>query len=534
MHKNRIFWKNPVFSDSHIQEWQSPAHSEKKQNMNIPKPPAGSLRIMEMIRGILVIADTQGTILWLRSFLQKIPDRFFSSFTGKKWNEVFVSAPSSGPLRFEEIIRFSPKEKISCVNCLPVGEKEFCFLQWHLRFVRSKAGTSGYILGAGQDITERIQNEEELHREHAALLQRNRELSCLYGIAQIMGNPELDFSGKLQRLVLIIPQAFRFPEIASVRIRLDQRSFSSPFYNKNHLIHVLSERILINGKQRGMISAVYSQEPYPPKPGEPVFLKEEQNLLRTIAKQLAMILEKKQSDIRKKELENQLHHADRLAKVGQLSAGLAHEINNPLNSILGFAQLAAKTEGLPEQVAKDLEKIVKSALHAREIIKKLMLFSRQMPRQEKAVSLSAVTEEGLYFIEHICTKGSVTVIRELAADLPEITADPSQLNQMLMNLVMNAVHAMPAGGTLTVKTCREAKHVCLIVRDTGIGMDRKTLRHIFLPFFTTKDVDQGTGLGLSVVHGIVEAHGASVHVESYPGKGSAFTIRFPLRLSEFA
>ncbi len=496
--------------------------------MNIPKAPADSLRIMEMIRGILLIADTQGTILWLRSFLHNVPESFFSSFAGKNWNEVFVSAPSSGSLHFEEIIQSSPKEKISCVNCLPVGKEEFCFLEWHFHFVKARAGKSGHILAAGQDITEQIQNEEELRREHAALIQRNRELSCMYGIAQIMGNPELDFSGKLERIVRILPQAFRFPEMASIRIRLDQRTFSSPFYDKNHLFDVLNERILINGKQRGMISAVYSQEPYPAKPGEPVFLKEEQNLLRTIAKQLALILDKKEGDIRKAELENQLHHADRLAKVGQLSAGLAHEINNPLNSILGFAQLAAKTDGLPDPVAKDLEKIVKSALHAREIIKKLMLFSRQMPRQEKAVSLSAVAEEGLYFIEHICTKGHVKVIRELANDLPEITADPSQLNQVMMNLVINAVHAMPRGGTLTVKTCRESGHICLIVRDTGIGMDRKTLRQIFLPFFTTKDVNQGTGLGLSVVHGIVEAHSASIHVESEPGKGSAFTICFPI------
>ncbi|MGE0083530.1 MAG: ATP-binding protein [Desulfococcaceae bacterium] len=493
--------------------------------MNIPKPSAGSLHIAEMIRGILLITDTQGTILWLRSFLQNIPDSFFSSFTGKNWKDVFAELPSSR--NFEEIIRSSQKSSVSCVNCLNPAKQQLCFLEWHFRFVKAKAGKAEHIMAAGQDITERIQNEENLRREHANLIQRNKELTCLYGIAQTMGNPELDFNGKLHRIVRIIPQAFRFPEMASVRIRLDQRSFSSPSYNKNHLIHVLNERILIRGKQRGMIRAAYSQE-YPANRDESVFLKEEQNLLRTVAKQLAMILEKKEGDIRKDELENQLHHADRLAKVGQLSAGLAHEINNPLNTILGFAQLAAKTPGLPDQAAKDMEKIVKSALHAREIIKKLMLFSRQMPRQEKAVSLSAVAEEGLYFIEHICTKGRVTVIREMANDLPEITADPSQLNQVLMNLVMNAVHAMPEGGTLTVKTCREADHVCLIVRDTGIGMDRKTLRHIFLPFFTTKDVNQGTGLGLSVVHGIVEAHGASIHVESHPGKGSEFTIRFPI------
>jgi two-component system, NtrC family, sensor kinase len=122
-------------------------------------------------------------------------------------------------------------------------------------------------------------------------------------------------------------------------------------------------------------------------------------LLRTIARQAALMIEKKFSDDNRVELENQLRHADRLATIGQLTAGVAHELNEPLGSILGFAQLAAKSKRLPAQVARDLAHIIQSALHAREIIKKLMLFSRQVPNRKAAVSLNRLIAEGLSFIE---------------------------------------------------------------------------------------------------------------------------------------
>ena len=229
------------------------------------------------------------------------------------------------------------------------------------------------------------------------------------------------------------------------------------------------------------------------------------------------------------ELEGQLRHADRLAKVGQLTAGVAHELNEPLGNILGFAQLAAKNSDLPDQVDKDVKNIIQSALHAREIIKKLMLFSRQMPSKREKVNLNRLIEDALSFIEPRFATSEVEFIRELDQNVPEITADASQLTQVLVNLAINAVQAMPNGGTITIKTLAENEHVVFSVQDTGIGMDQETIKQIFLPFFTTKDVDQGTGLGLSVVHGIVTSHGGTIEVESEVGKGTRFEIRLPIK-----
>ncbi len=167
---------------------------------------------------------------------------------------------------------------------------------------------------------------------------------------------------------------------------------------------------------------------------------------------------------------------------------MAHELNEPLATILAFAQLAEKQPGIPQQTARDLGKIVKASLHAREIIKKLMFFARQMPPRKKLVDLNGVIEDGLYFLESRCAKSGIRVRRRLSRRIPPIVADPSQLNQVLVDLLVNAVQAMPRGGTLRIATRLSRQCAVLAVEDDGIGMDEEVLKKIFVPFFTTKDV----------------------------------------------
>jgi signal transduction histidine kinase len=227
-------------------------------------------------------------------------------------------------------------------------------------------------------------------------------------------------------------------------------------------------------------------------------------------------------------LQQQLRHADRLATIGQLAAGVAHELNEPLGNILGFAQLAKKASGLPEQTHTDLDKIISASLYAREVIRKLMLFARQAPSRKFPVSLNRVVEDSLALLESRLVKGGVEVVKHLHDGLPLVNADPAQLGQILINLAVNASQAMLQGGVLTISTAAEADSVSLIVEDTGEGMNPEVVQQIFIPFFTTKDVNQGTGLGLAVVHGIVTAHGGSIQVESELGKGSRFRVHLPV------
>jgi len=254
-------------------------------------------------------------------------------------------------------------------------------------------------------------------------------------------------------------------------------------------------------------------------------------LIDAITRQVALIIERKEAEEHRLKLQDQLRHADRLATIGQLAAGVAHELNEPLGNILGFAQLAKKAQRLPQQAEQDLEKIETMSLYAREVIKKLMLFARQMPPKKALVNLNQVVTEGLYFFESRCSKAGIELVRSLSPDLPELIVDQGQLTQVLVNLIVNAVQAMPEGGKLTVQTLSSDGHVSLIVEDTGIGMSEEVVRQIFIPFFTTKDVNEGTGLGLPVVHGIVTSHGGSIKVESKMGDGTQFKIQLPVRTS---
>ena len=361
-------------------------------------------------------------------------------------------------------------------------------------------------------------------RAQAAVHERVKELTCLYGITQIAERPELTVAQIVAGVIKLLPAAWQYPEIAVARIVLDGRTRASAAFRAGWPSQTAA--IVANRVERGFVEVAYTR--HRPELDEGPFLKEERSLIDAVALQLALIVERREAAAERQQLQEQLEHADRLATIGQLAAGVAHELNEPIGNMLGFAQLARKAAAAGNSVAADLDKIAAAALHAREIVRKLVLFARQAPPTKTEVDLNAVIAEGFYFVEARCAKQGIEIVRRLKSGLPGIVADPSQLRQVLINLLVNAVQAMPDGGRLTIRTGRADGHVTLVVEDTGIGMTEEVKRQIFLPFFTTKDVDEGTGLGLSVVHGIVAAHGGSITVESEPGRGSRFEILLPI------
>lgn len=358
----------------------------------------------------------------------------------------------------------------------------------------------------------------------AALRERVKELTCLYGIAQIAANPHVSLEEILRGIVGLLPPAWQYPEVSFARIVLDGRSYATPGFRRFRRRQAAD--IVVKGHPRGVVEVVYAEE----RPGldEGPFLKEERNLIDSVAGQVALIIERKEAEEDRSRLEGQLRHADRLATIGLLAAGVAHELNEPLGNILGFAQLAKKCRGLPKSAKEDLEKIESASLHARDIIRKLLIFARQMPPQKMQVDVHHVVEGTLDFLQGRFAETGIEVECQLPADLPAVTADPGQLSQVLMNLAVNALQAMPKGGTLTIRARATHRYLSLSLEDTGIGMCQDVLDQIFVPFFTTKDVGEGTGLGLPVVHGIVHAHGGTIRVESKVGRGTRFEIRLPV------
>jgi signal transduction histidine kinase len=362
-------------------------------------------------------------------------------------------------------------------------------------------------------------------RAQAALRERVKELTCLYSIAQVVDRKGISLAEILIGIADLLPPAWQYPEITAGRIILDGQMYSTPGFQSDK--QKQDADIIINGRLRGRIEIVYLEEK--PDLDEGPFLKEERSLIDAIARQVALIVERREAEDERSNLQEQLRHADRLATLGQLAAGVAHEINEPLGSVLGFAQLLRKNPRLSKQALKDISKIEDASLHAREVVKKLMLFGRQMPPQKAGINLNKLIEEGLYFLRSRCKKSGIKINLFLDQNLPDIAADQSQINQVLVNLAVNAMQAMPNGGDLTIRTVLKKPFVSLIVKDSGSGMDDDTKKKIFMPFFTTKDIGEGTGIGLSVVHGIVTSHGGKIKVESEINKGSNFEVQLPIK-----
>jgi len=361
----------------------------------------------------------------------------------------------------------------------------------------------------------------------AALDERIKELTCLYNIVQLSDQPDLPLDEILQGAVEFLPPAWQYPDVAFAQIIFDDKSFSLPGFKDSK--HKQSDDIVVKGKTRGIVEVNYSEEM--PELDEGPFLKEERNLIENIAKELSLIIERHLYEEEEARLLDQLQHADRLSIIGQLSAAVAHELNEPLANILGFVQLVLKSEDLTKQVREDIEKILNGSLHAREIIKKLLSFSRPIPPEKSYVNLNHVVEETLYFFDSRCTKEGIVLERSLSRDIQDIYANSGQLAQVITNLVVNSMHATSSGGKLKVSTCTSEGYVSLIIEDTGTGMSEEVKEKIFIPFFTNKSIGHGTGLGLPVVHGIVLAHGGSIRVDSKPGQGTRFEIQFPANKS---
>jgi two-component system NtrC family sensor kinase len=227
------------------------------------------------------------------------------------------------------------------------------------------------------------------------------------------------------------------------------------------------------------------------------------------------------------ELERRLVQADKLSSIGLLAAGVAHEVNTPLAVISTYAQMLAKQISGDEQKAPLLEKIARQTFRASEIVNSLLSFSRTSPTEFVSVDLNKIARETLALVEHQLTKAHVTATLDLDEKLPRIKGSPGKLQQVLLNLFLNARDAMERGGVLALKTWALDGHVLVTVADSGAGIARENLEKIFDPFFTTKGARKGTGLGLSVSYGIVREHGGNIEVQSEIGEGTRFELSFP-------
>ena len=221
---------------------------------------------------------------------------------------------------------------------------------------------------------------------------------------------------------------------------------------------------------------------------------------------------------------------DRLASIGELASGLAHELNNPLTGVIGFSQLLLNKD-LPDEIKEDIKIIYSEAKRAADVMKNLLIFARKHAPVKQLVDINGVIEKVLTLRAYEHKVENIQVVNRFSADLPPTMADYFQLQQVFLNIIINAEHFMLEAhqrGTLTITTRRAGNHIIASFADDGPGIAKEDLAHLFDPFFTTKEVGEGTGLGLSICHGIVTEHNGLLYAESQPGKGATFVVELPV------
>ena len=228
-------------------------------------------------------------------------------------------------------------------------------------------------------------------------------------------------------------------------------------------------------------------------------------------------------------LQDRLLQAEKLSAIGQLIAGVAHDLNNPLTSVIGFADFLAESAEAPPRIREPLRVIQQEAERASKIVKNLLSFARRQETRQLA-SLRPMLEATIGLFRNHLDADRVALEYEIAADLPDLDMNPNQLQQVFVNLIQNAAHAITGTGrpgTIRISAQRWMEGAAVEVRDDGCGMDPATAARVFEPFFTTKPEGQGTGLGLSISQGIVKEHGGRITLVSRPGEGSRFTVELP-------
>jgi signal transduction histidine kinase/ActR/RegA family two-component response regulator len=251
------------------------------------------------------------------------------------------------------------------------------------------------------------------------------------------------------------------------------------------------------------------------------------------------ITDAKRAEAEKQKTEAHLRHVQKMEALGTLAGGVAHDFNNILGIIIGYSEIASWRNEAQGGIKKDLDQVLKAAHRAKDLVQQILAFSRASEQEKKPVEISIIAKEALKMLR--ASLPATIEIRSRFANGAAIMGSPTEIHQVLMNLCTNSAHAMREhGGVLEVAVAgvqldtdatplglQPGRYVELAVRDTGSGMDQATMERIFDPFFTTKGPGEGTGLGLAVVHGIVERHNGVVRVESEPGKGSCFRVLLP-------
>jgi len=391
---------------------------------------------------------------------------------------------------------------------------------------RSADGRLEYFSTVGQDLS-------RWKAAEAALKERVKELRTLYGVSRELAQSQRPLEERLARVVEILPPGWLYPSIAEARITWGDESFATPGFRETPWM--LSSPIRPGGWEAGRVEVALTEERAPQDEGEGPFLSEERELLDAVA---AAIGEAAQRD----KLQQEFVGAQKMETIGRLAGGAAHDFNNLLSVIRAHADTILGDLPPDSAHVDDLSRILRATEQGAVLTAQLLAFSRKQTLEESVVRLPRLIQ-GLEPSLRRLIPATVELHVEAAPETPAIRVDPAKLDQVLLNLVINAVDAIHGEGRVTLRVDRETlsareaaaladelppgPYATLTVVDTGSGMSPEVATRVFEPFFTTKPEGKGTGLGLSMAFGFVRQSRGHIEVKSAPGAGTALVLRFP-------
>jgi len=387
--------------------------------------------------------------------------------------------------------------------------------------LRNKAGEIIGFRGVSHDVTERLQMMEALRQSEERYRTMLDEMEEAYYEVDLVGNFTF-FSDALCRQL-----GYSREEIMGMSYRsyIPPESVKKVFESYNRVYRTGEPLKLFPSAQiKKDGTRVFTEDSIFPLRNEDGEITGFRGISRDVT-------ERRRAEEERGQLEQKAQFASRLASVGELASGVAHEINNPLTAVIGYAHLLLERKDVPDDIRRDVEVINEGAQRVAGIIKKLLVFARQTRPERTYVDINEIISTTLELRAYSLQGNNVKVVLQFDPDLPMTVADPGQLQQVFLNLIINAeteVKLAHGGGKLAIKTEQVDNNIWVSFKDNGLGIAKENLERIFNPFFTTRKVGQGTGLGLSVCHGIATAHKGRIWAESQLGKGAKFIVELPI------
>lgn len=352
------------------------------------------------------------------------------------------------------------------------------------------------------------------------LKERQKELTCLHEISKIIAQADSIKKEVLKKIILSTKKAWQFNKDAIVEINILHFNISTSKIPKQTVSQFST--IKISNASLGFLKVHYPYIKYK----STAFLKDEQKLLNTIALEIANYIDKFKNQEKKDSLRQTLERVDRLSILGEITAGIAHELNTPLANVLGFAELIKENNTDPV-ITSDISIVINSVIYSREIVKKLMFLSSEMPQKLETTELKPLLTFVLSFLKQNFHKKQIKTEVFFKNENIAIKIDSVQITQVLFNLLLNAIYPSDNNSLIKINIDNDDKNVFITIEDQGTGIPDDIKLKIFDPFFTTKPQNEGLGLGLSVVKEIIKNHNGEIIIKDNLPKGAIFIIRLP-------